>query len=101
MDYKIARRIALSRQTSKMTQKDLADKLGIDRSQLARIETGNTNGITIGRIAEIAEILNVNPIWLSGWDNEPDTLSMDVSLLTSNERKQVKQYIDFLISSRE
>jgi Predicted transcriptional regulators len=97
----IGRRLYQARKSKDYTQADLAEKSGMTRSQITKYEAGDVKGITTDKIAEFAEILEVSPVWLIGWDEEPENVSVDVSLLTSNEIKQVKQYIDFLISSRE
>ncbi len=56
----------------KMTQGDLAQKTGYERSMIAKIETNKVD-LSIEKIDIIAKVLNINPAYLAGWSNNPDT----------------------------
>jgi len=42
-EYEIIRQIILSRNEKKITQKELADRIGIKQSNISRLESGNYN----------------------------------------------------------
>lgn len=54
----IGKKIAFYRKKTKMTQKDFAEKAGIDRSAFARLEAGGVNS-TVLKLREIALVLDV------------------------------------------
>lgn len=56
----IAQNIKLYRQKRKMTQKELAEKAGIDLFTLSKIETGATSNPSIETILKIANALDVS-----------------------------------------
>ena len=56
-----------------MTQDELACKLGYSgKGAISNIENGKEN-LTINRLEKIAKVLDVNPAYLAGWSNNPDT----------------------------
>ena len=57
--HKIGIRIKALRESSKMSQKDLAYASDLDRSYIASIENGRRN-VSIVNIEKIAKALNVN-----------------------------------------
>lgn len=61
------------REELKMSQTELAKKLGYkDRSTIAKIESGE-NDLTQSKISAFAEALQTTPAWLMGWeDSTPD-----------------------------
>ena len=54
------------RKELKMTQKELADKLGYDTSSVARIESDERRPVQY-KIIEIAEVLDLSPSYLMGY----------------------------------
>jgi transcriptional regulator with XRE-family HTH domain len=58
LHQQIADRIVLAREIAGWTQQELADKTGIERSQIAMIETGKC-GVTIPVLFSIAGALNL------------------------------------------
>lgn len=56
----IAQNIKLFRQKRKLTQKELAEKAGIDLFTLSKIETGATSNPSIETIIKIAKALDVS-----------------------------------------
>jgi ribosome-binding protein aMBF1 (putative translation factor) len=54
--YEIIKQIVLARQESKMTQKQLAEKVGTKQSAIARLESGNYNP-SMQFLQKIAEAL--------------------------------------------
>ena len=53
-----------------MTQRELASKCGYkDNSTIAKMEKGHVD-ITVGRLKQIAKILDIDPVELLGWWSE-------------------------------
>lgn len=62
--------LILARKAKKMTQKDVADILGIDRTTYGKYETGDSNPPT-STIAELCSIFQVSSDYLLGLSNDP------------------------------
>jgi transcriptional regulator with XRE-family HTH domain len=52
----VGHELAYARREAKLTQKQLAQRLGVGRSYVARIESG-TDNLTIGQLAHLADAL--------------------------------------------
>ncbi|WP_314639554.1 LexA family protein [Stomatobaculum longum] len=59
------RRLALN-----MTQEELAHKLGMQKSAIAKYESGRVENIKRSVLAKMAELLECSPAYLMGWDYE-------------------------------
>lgn len=69
MDNKvIGERIKQARTALNLTQSDIAKELGLNKSTIQRYETGNITRLKLPILHAIANILNVNPDWLVGYD---------------------------------
>lgn len=70
----IGARIKARRQELKMTQRELAARMGYkDHTTITRTEAGKVD-LPQSRIAQFAEVLGVTPGHLMGWDAEPEDL---------------------------
>lgn len=91
----IGARIKARRQELKMTQRDLAARMGYtDHTTITRIESGKTDPPQ-SRVAQFAKVLDVSPGYLMGWDQEPEELA-DVAarvLLDQDLLQMVEQYL--------
>ncbi|HEY0062490.1 MAG TPA: XRE family transcriptional regulator [Telluria sp.] len=58
----IGTRIREARRIAKLTQKELASKVGMSQAALSELETGESEGSTL--VASIASALGVNALWL-------------------------------------
>lgn len=65
---KLQDRIKLARKEAKLTQKELADRVGIRPQAVSQWESGDTKSLRGPSLARAAEALGVNPIWLSDGD---------------------------------
>lgn len=53
-----------------MTQRELASACGYkDNTTIAKIEKGHVD-ISVGRLKQIAAILDIDPVTLMGWDDD-------------------------------
>ena len=91
----IGARIKARRQELKMTQRDLAARMGYkDHTTITRTEAGKVD-LPQSRVAQFAEVLGVTPGYLLGWDQEPEELA-DVAarvLLDPELLQMVEQYL--------
>lgn len=94
------------------TQEELAEKLGLQKSAIAKYENGRVENIKRTVIKEMAKILECNPSYLMGWDNNLEVsgslighVVMDTDLLgyvkklyelSPEKRAKVYGYIDAL-----
>ena len=67
----VAERIKLRREDLKMTQDELATKLGLsDKSSISRIEKSGDD-VTMKNVTRIATALSTTPKFLLGWEETP------------------------------
>lgn len=62
---KLQDRIKLAREKAKLTQKELADRVGIRPQAVSQWESGDTKSLRGPSLARAAEALDVSPLWLS------------------------------------
>lgn len=103
----IGRRIEEARKHAGLTQSELGDKLGMNKSSIQRYETGQVKKIKIPVIDTIAKVLKVNPAWLALKTDDPkiDDTSLDqfseftkkFSMLSEENKQRVVGYIDALL----
>ena len=55
------------------TQEELAAKLGLQKSAIAKYENGRVENIKRSVIKEMSHVLDCNPSYLMGWDNNVET----------------------------
>lgn len=84
----MAERIKERRLAMNFTQEELAQKLGLQKSAIAKYENGRVENIKRSIIAEMANILECNPAYLMGWDD------------TTNSRIQKKKGITINVLGR-
>ncbi len=66
---KMGNRIKMCRTKQKLTQEELAEKLGLKKSAIAKYENGRVENIKRSTIEEMAKIFGCRPSYLMGWDN--------------------------------
>lgn len=92
------------RKTKKISQQQLADKLGIDRSTISKWETGDFDP-TVGNVISIANVLGVPIADLVGKDIQKENLYVDDLQELYNQGKDKlteddKDTIKFIIEKR-
>lgn len=68
------RRIKERRLALNLTQEELAQRLGLQKSAIAKYESGRVENIKRSVLAKMAEILECSPTYLMGWDDEQPSL---------------------------
>ncbi len=66
----MADRIKERRISMGFTQEELGEKLGLQKSAIAKYENGRVQNIKRSTIADMARILECSPSYLMGWDEE-------------------------------
>src|SRR5438067_7148237 len=89
MELALGERIRIARTRCKKSQVELARDVGISKTTLSDIETGNTVAPSSAIITDIARVLNVSADFLLGLRDEPDSGGgSHVSLPTPQQERQ-------------
>lgn len=67
----MAKRIKERRILIGLTQEELGEKLGLQKSAIAKYENGRVENIKRSIIANMAKILECSPAYLMGWEDAP------------------------------
>lgn len=73
----IGQRIKQIRKANKITQDDLAEKIGTTKQTIYKYENGIITNIPSTKIELIAKTLNVTPDYLMGWYEEKQSTNID------------------------
>lgn len=68
----MAERIRDKRKELGLTQEELGEKLGVQKSAVAKYENGRVENIKRSVIEKMCIVFNCSPSWLMGWDDLPD-----------------------------
>lgn len=108
-------RIRELRVLAEMSQDELGRRVGVQRAAINKYEKGTVENIPIKTIEKIAQVFDVSPAYIVGWNNQESNLSAEVKTiqgvsffygkeavellesfnnLTPKGRKKVLQYLD-------
>lgn len=90
----IGGRIKQRREQLGMTQEELAKKLGLQKSAIAKYEKGRVINIKRSTIVNMAEIFHCTPAYLMGWNEE--TLDKRFSDLIVNREIQPEKIYELM-----
>lgn len=94
-NMEIGARIKLCREEKELTQQNIADELGLNKSTIQRYEAGTIEKIKQPIIEAIAKLLNVNSCWLVGTSEEKTLKSDDYSSTQTEKRlKLLARHLD-------
>lgn len=102
---KVGQRIKTERKMQNLSQQELAEKVGYaDKGLISRIESGSLN-LSMDKLIKIADALHVDVTELL-MDSEPaekkvekDVILYDVSDISQEGQKRIKEYIDTIRSA--
>lgn len=108
----IGEKIKYLREQAGLTQTDIAKKIGIATQTIFKYEKNIVTNIPLDNIEKLAEIFNVSPAYLMGWESDrekdaPDLSSEAFALwgeihdLTEAEKKDIMEYIKFKKNQRK
>ena len=69
MSNLMGQRIKQCRQQAHMTMEELGNRLGVQKQAIQKYEKGIVENIPRSRIALMAEIFGVDPVWLMGFED--------------------------------
>lgn len=72
---KMGERIKERRLAMKYTQEELAEKLGLQKSAIAKYENGRVENIKRSVISKMAHILECSPAYLMGWEKTDEEIA--------------------------
>lgn len=74
----IGSRIKAARESKRMTQEELGAACGTTKQTIFKYETGLITNIPLDRLEKIADVLDIPPASLMGWDDSPYVLPPNV-----------------------
>ena len=86
-----------ARERKNMTQKDVADNIGVAKSTYSLYESGNREP-NVQTIKKLADLLNVSADDLLGLNQEPTTIAahFDGDNFTEDELDEIRQFAEFV-----
>lgn len=80
-------RIKYLRQLTNMSQEELGRRVGVQRAAINKYEKGTVENIPIKTIEKIADVFDVSPTYIVGWNGDSDNpLAVEVKLLQGVKR---------------
>lgn len=80
-------RIKYLRQLTNMSQEELGKRVGVQRAAINKYEKGSVTNIPISTIEKIADVFDVSPTYIVGWNGDSgNALSVEVKLLQGIKR---------------
>lgn len=99
----VAKNLLYYRKKNKITQKELADKLGVKHNAISAWENG-VNSIDIDTLFQVCKIfgITVNDMYDIKTDSKPSTLAahFDGDDYTEDELDEIKQFAEFVKGKR-
>ena len=97
MGDKFNENLKTARERRGISQKDMAEQIGVAKSTYSLYESGNREP-NVQTIKKIADVLNVSADELLGLDEEPQTIAahFDGTEYTEDELEEIKQFAAFV-----
>ena len=94
--------LKIARERKGLSQKDIADGIGVAKSTYSLYESGNREP-NVQTIKKIADLLNVSADELLGIDDEPQTIAahFDGDEYTPEELDEIRAFAEFVKSKRK
>ena len=73
----IGKRIKMLRNSAGITQDELGEKLGVKKAAIQKYESGSIINLKIETIKKLAEIFEVTPAYIMGWDKLDEEINND------------------------
>lgn len=90
-------RIKYLRQLSNMSQEELGRRVGVQRAAINKYEKGSVTNIPIATVEKIANVFDVSPMFIVGWDdNNSNHLSAEVRVIQGVQRFYGKDAVEVL-----
>lgn len=90
-------RIKYLRQLANMSQEELGRRVGVQRAAINKYEKGSVTNIPIATVEKIANVFDVSPMFIVGWDdNNSSHLSAEVRVIQGVQRFYGKDAVEVL-----
>ena len=102
MGEKFNENLKLARERKGISQKDIAENIGVAKSTYSLYESGNREP-NVQTIKKIADFLSVSADVLLGLDEEPQTIAahFDGDEYTEEELEEIRNFAAFVKSKRK
>ena len=95
-------RIKELRKIANLSQEELGRRVGLQRAAINKYERGSVTNIPLTVIEKLAQVLDVSPTYIVGWDdNSPNPLSTEVKILQGVKQFYGDDVIDLMESYTE
>ncbi|MGN0152903.1 MAG: helix-turn-helix domain-containing protein [Lachnospiraceae bacterium] len=84
--------IRQKRKQEGLTQQELADMLGLQKSAIAKYENGRVQNIKRSTLEKMAAILHCTPSFLMGFEDNPSLIEEDKEAVTERTIRLSKYY---------
>lgn len=92
-------KIKYLRLLNKMSQEELGQRVGVQRAAINKYEKGSVINIPIATIEKIAQVFDVSPTYIVGWDQtEVNTLSAEVKVLQGVKKFYGSEVVELIES---
>jgi transcriptional regulator with XRE-family HTH domain len=92
----IAKNIRVYRELANMTQKDLAEKLGVTKAAVNNWENG-ANSVDIETLMEICKLFNITPSIIADVPEDEAVLAHKYYMAYQQAPEDIKQAVDILL----
>ena len=90
-------RIKYLRALTDMSQEELGRRVGVQRAAINKYEKGTVENIPIKTIEKIANVFDVSPTYIVGWNGDSgNPLSVEVKLLQGVKRYYGSDVVDLI-----
>lgn len=90
-------KIKYLRTLSDMSQEELGRRVGVQRAAINKYEKGTVENIPIKTIEKIANVFDVSPTYIVGWNgDESNPLAIEVKLLQGVKRYYGAEVVDLI-----
>lgn len=108
---KVGQRLKQARELKQITLEEAGNKIGVHKSTILRWENGETEKFKISMLEALANLYDVNPAWLMGYDvpmkedlNSQETNNfrmasyngLDTEGLDEEDIKEINAFIEFV-----
>ena len=99
MTMTMGERIKYYRLQKDMTQEQLGEILGVQKSAIRKYEKGEVENIKRSTIQKMSEVFGVSPCFLMGWDDDQEKVSAlanEVKLIEQIKKQYGKKAVELL-----
>lgn len=90
-------KIKYLRTLNKMSQEELGKRIGVQRAAVNKYENGSVTNIPIATIEKIANIFEVSPTYIVGWDiTDGNQLVAEVKVLQGVKKFYGKEVVEII-----